>query len=316
MALHKKHLSLQRFNKTQIMQFDIHQSLLGKTAATATGYAPELLFRIPRAENRVRYNLHNNSLPFVGYDVWNCYELSFLNANGLPVSCMLKIVYPAESEYIVESKSLKLYLNAFNMQRLAGNTHDSLQQLQQTITADLEKLLECELQLALLNDNDCEWSVLEKFANVNLLDLLDENQLNAMSFSHFKESPALISATESDEVHKYLFRTDVLRSNCRVTNQPDWGELFVEIECRYVLDLYSVLAYIVSFREENHFHEEVVEMIYKRLWDKLQPQRLMVAATYTRRGGIDINPVRASHADLIDGKLTGAERRMKKTYRQ
>ena len=298
------------------MQFDIHQSLLGKTAATATGYSPELLFRIPRSENRLRYNLQNNALPFVGFDVWNCYEVSFLNTNGLPVSCMLKIVYPANSEYIVESKSLKLYLNSFNMQAMASTTPESLLQLKQTITADLEQLLECPVALALLNDSDCEWNVFEKFANANLVDMLDAQKLNTMSFIHYKESPALIVAQPSTQLQKYVFRTDVLRSNCRVTSQPDWGELFVEFESNYEVDLYSLLAYIVSFREENHFHEEVVEMIYKRLWDKLQPQSLMVAATYTRRGGIDINPIRASHVALIDGKLTGVERRIKKTYRQ
>ena len=117
-------------------------------------------------------------------------------------------------------------------------------------------------------------------------------------------------------VHKYKFTTDLLHSNCRVTHQPDWGDLFVLVETNYEIDLASVLTYLVSFRKENHFHEEVVEMIYKRFQDAFCTEKMMVAAMYTRRGGIDINPIRVSHADLIDKAFLSVTHCLAKTFRQ
>jgi 7-cyano-7-deazaguanine reductase len=137
-----------------------------------------------------------------------------------------------------------------------------------------------------------------------------------MNFEHFNESPALLNGEVSSQEHVTCFHTDVLRSNCRVTNQPDWGDLFVFIQCKYKINLPSVLSYLISFRKENHFHEEVVEMIYQRLYSIFQPSKLMVAAMYTRRGGIDINPIRTSHHSLIESVFIDPSIRVEKTIRQ
>ena len=126
----------------------------------------------------------------------------------------------------------------------------------------------------------------------------------------------MLEGCKTGELQKYAFRTDLLRSNCRVTNQPDWGDLFLYMETPYKIDLLSVIKYLVSFRKENHFHEEVVEMIYKRFYDMFEPKKLLVAAMYTRRGGIDINPLRASHSDLIDPAFSSDTYLLAKTLRQ
>ena len=296
------------------MNFDIKDSLLGKQASNPERYDASLLFRIPRAENRVHYDLDSKALPFTGVDVWNCYELSFLTDNGLPVSRVLKLIYAAESEFLVESKSLKLYLNSFNMEAFGKTIDEALQKVQQTISHDLSALLGAEVIAVLLSEKDEE---LVPFGNLaQLTDLIPEDQLLAAEFSHYLETPALLKATDTYAVRQYAFRSDLLRSNCRVTNQPDWGDLFVVMEAECHVDLVSIVAYLVSFRKENHFHEEVVEMIYKRFYDIFRPQKLMVAAMYTRRGGIDINPLRASHVEMTDEAFVSRECRLGKTLRQ
>jgi len=298
------------------MDFNIHDSSLGKEIEYHTAYNPGLLFRIPRSENRLKYAIDHPDALFVGYDVWNCYEVSFLTSNGLPVVGLLKMCVPSNSEYIVESKSLKLYLFSLNMKRFASTRASSLAQALALIKADIEALLECEVAVSLLHDTDAECQIFPAHANAQLISFLSEHELSALQLNHYKEAPELLAATSSDTVQLLHFKCDLLRSNCRVTNQPDWGELFVTIESNYHIDMSSLLAYIVSFREENHFHEEVVEMIYKRLWDVFLPSRLMVAATYTRRGGIDINPIRASEISLMDVDLINPSTRIKKSFRQ
>lgn len=296
--------------------FNINDSGLGKQTNYDLSYNPGILFRIPRSENREKYNIQAAYLPFTGYDVWNCYEVSFLTANGLPVSRMLKIVVPAHSAYIVESKSLKLYLFSFNMLRLEPTVGASCVRALEIIRKDLEKILEISIDLAFLNDSDDEGTVFTQPVFPDLMQLIPAGVPETYTFTHFREMPELLKCVSSDTDKVVRFRCDMLRSNCRVTNQPDWGELFVHMHTVFNIDLMGVLAYIVSFREENHFHEEVVEMIYTRLQNAFQPTELMVAATYTRRGGIDINPVRATHPSLIDRNLIDPKLRIKKTYRQ
>jgi 7-cyano-7-deazaguanine reductase len=296
--------------------FNLQNSSLGKKSSTPDKYDASLLFRIPRSENRIKYQISGSELPFTGVDVWNCYELSFLADNGLPVSGVLKLIYPAESLYIVESKSLKLYLNSFNMEKLGGTIKNAKENILQRIKDDLEKLLETPVSLSFFTHNKSEKQVFPEFYQTNLYDLIGEESLYSMEINAFKESPDLLHGELSDNLHEYAFHTDILRSNCRVTNQPDWGDLFCKMQTKYLVDLKSVLAYLVSFRKENHFHEEVTEMIYKRFFEAFKPEKLMVASMYTRRGGIDINPVRASHAGLIDEAFTDPSVLLKKTLRQ
>jgi len=297
-------------------QFNIHDTSLGKWVSTPEKYDASLLFRIPRSENRIHYAIDDAQLPFVGFDVWNCYEVSFLTDNGLPVSRVLKLVYTANSRYLVESKSLKLYLNSFNMDHFGETVAKAEERMAITVSNDLSLLLETKVQVSLF-DSRCEVrQPFPAFINTELSNMIPVAKQETISFTHFTESPELLKSKLTDKVHTYLFRTDMLRSNCRVTNQPDWGDLFVQMTTNHEIELSSILEYLVSFRKENHFHEEVVEMIYKRFHDIFNPATLMVAAMYTRRGGIDINPIRASHSDLLDETLISSKLLAAKTLRQ
>lgn len=263
--------------------------LLGEKVGISNSYDPTILFRVERKENREQYGLEEGKLPFKGLDVWNCYEVSFLLPNGLPVNGVLKIVYPADSKYIVESKSLKLYLNSFNMSKL-----DSDAALKSCVKSDLERLLETVVNLEFFHSR---YNNLYKvsYQPERWEDLVQKCSAHfpGIIFEDFRENPKLLRGENyKNPATIHFFRTDVLRSNCKVTNQPDWGDLFIGIKTQWHIDFSSILQYIVSFRGESHFHEEVVEMIYKRLWDKFEPEELLVYAKYTRRGGIDINPVR------------------------
>lgn len=299
-----------------MQSFDIQNTPLGKTIETPLSYDATVLFRIPRFENRVHYQLDNNHLPFIGFDVWNCYELSFLTDNGLPVSRVVKLIYSAESEFLVESKSLKIYLNTFNMDCFGSSISTAVQRVTETIARDVSALIETDVKVVLFDANTVEEIPFADHLDKNLSQIIPINTQESIRFEHYNESPQLLRSIKSESEITYLFRSDLLRSNCRVTNQPDWGDLFVTISSKNEIDLSSIIEYLVSFRKENHFHEEVVEMIYKRFYDAFEPTRLMVAAMYTRRGGIDINPIRASHPELIDSILISPNCRVSKTLRQ
>lgn len=298
----------------QQADFSIQDSLLGKKTGTPERYDASLLFRIPRAENRLKYGLEDDNLPFAGVDVWHCYEFSCLTKGGLPVSRVMKMVCPASSPFLVESKSLKLYLNSFNMERFEPTVAASLRRVQTIITADLSALLQAPVSVHFFDKNSREVAPFQGIPGIERYIPLAEQE--AIQFEHYQETPSLLTGTPTSEEQEYAFTTDLLRSNCRVTHQPDWGDLFVKMQCRCRVDFASLVQYLVSFRKENHFHEEVVEMIYKRLWDAFRPARLLVAAMYTRRGGIDINPVRCSHREDVDAAFASPNVRLGRTWRQ
>ena len=268
---------------------NIASTHLGKRSDGSFEYDPSLLVAVPREENRVQYGINSDKLPFEGYDVWHCYEFSALTEKGLPVTRVLKLKYPCDSPYIVESKSLKLYLNSFNMTKWGKGFKDCLEICKNTIEKDLSEKLKTEVEAKfLLNDTENE----ETFNNyVDLMHLVDRNEIET---TDYKENPDLLKIEQISEGKiRYFLKFDSLRSNCRVTHQPDFGDLFICYESSKVINYDSLVKYLVSFRSEYHFHEECCEMIFKRLYDLLdEDEELMVAALYTRRGGIDITPVR------------------------
>ena len=255
---------------------------------------PSLLVAVPRVYNRTQYGIDESNLPFKGKDTWNCYEFSTLMNNGFPVSGLLRIVYHADSTNIVESKSLKLYLNSYNMFRCG----DTVEEVQRFVESSIEGHL-----ATLLNDHwidvslNFEDSVLAKPIDGDFVSIEKLVDVKNLTFEHFNESPEIL--VKKAQTYPVRYRSSVLRSNCRVTNQPDWGDVYVYINGEHIVTPESLLQYIVSMRCENHFHEEICECIYKRLYDLLQPEELYVACLYTRRGGIDINPVRATSDELI-----------------
>jgi len=275
---------------------------LGKTSdgktmmryETPTEVDPSLLVGVPRELNRVDYGITDDS--FVGFDVWNAYEFSYLKPNGLPVSGVLHISYTSNSKCIVESKSLKLYLNSYNLCKLIVDPVLLIKQdLMPVLGVDDPIQLNVVFVKGELNNSLSHGSlILPELAHLEAVVNTDNVQFTAT-----KEDPSLLEAIEDGRMIRESFSSSLLRSNCRVTNQPDWGDVIVTYRGKKRLAPLSLLKYIVSMRNENHFHEEICECIYKRLYDLLQPEDLVVICLYTRRGGIDINPVRASSSDAV-----------------
>ena len=264
---------------------------LGKKSGGSEIYDPSLLVAVPRIENRKQYNIDNENLPFYGWDVWHAYEFSCLTENGLPVTRILKIKYSCESEFIVESKSLKLYLNSFNMTRLGESTGECLEICKKTIEKDLSQKLKTDVLINFLTNNDKKVQIFDNFCNLE--DKINEKTLK---IEKFKEAPEVLKTEKLEEPKTNYLMFNSLRSNCRVTHQPDFGDVFIYYKSQNHLDEASLVKYLCSFRSEYHFHEECCEMIFKRLYDLLDKyDELFVCALYTRRGGIDICPVRFSN---------------------
>lgn len=265
---------------------------LGKKSTGSENYNPSLLVAVPRLENRKQYNINSDNLPFRGFDVWHAYEFSCMTQNGLPVTRLLKLKYNCTSPFIVESKSLKLYLNSFNMTRYGENIDECLYICKNLIEKDLSEKLQTEVKVNFLDNHAKRVEIFTDFKNV--IDYIDEQNLK---IEKFKEAPELIEVEELNETQTHYLTFDSLRSNCRVTHQPDFGDAFIYYKSKKHIKEDSLVKYLSSFRSEYHFHEECCEMIYKRLYDILDNNdELFVCALYTRRGGIDICPARSNCA--------------------
>ena len=269
---------------------------LGKKSEGNIKYDPSLLVAVPRSENRTQYSLDNSNLPFEGYDVWHCYEFSCLTENGLPITRLMKMKYSCKNDYLIESKSLKLYLNSFNMSKFGKNIKEALTICKNLIEKDLSAKLSTEVEIEFLDNNIKQEFIYQNFKNI--VNIVDETDLKIESF---KENPEVLKANITTEKKEYFLSFDSLRSNCRVTHQPDFGDVFIYYESKKHISETSLLKYLCSFRSEYHFHEECCEMIYKRLLDLLDSKdKLFVSALYTRRGGIDICPSRWSKNCLLN----------------
>jgi 7-cyano-7-deazaguanine reductase len=293
------------------MKTPIEGKVLGKQIAYPDKYAPEILVAVPRSLNRTLYKLDEAHLPFCGEDVWHAYELGFLTKTGLPVSGVLKLVYPASSVSLVESKSLKLYLNSFNMERFGTTVSQGIEAVLETIQKDLSHVLNTNIKLSFFNQETGQLPF--DFTNFEILEY--RNEMESVQFNTYSETPALLVPGNFIESELNV-GTHLLRSNCKITHQPDWGSAFIHIKGNKLPDYIGLLKYLVSIRNENHFHEEICEMIYKRLWDAFSPTELMVACIYTRRGGIDICPARASHEALLPQHLVNSNGLSTKLMRQ
>ncbi len=257
-----------------------HSSPLGQHTAFTSTYDPKLLYPIERAATRF------TPVEFkAGYDVWHAYELSWLDNNGKPQVAIARFVFDAFSPYLVESKSFKLYLNSFNMHRVAS-TND----LQYTLQQDLTVASGAAVSVTLLGVHDLAISSLPAGAIC-----LDNLPFDASLTNHATSPGQLLQATahaSSIHAHNMWLYSDLLRSVCPVTGQPDWATMLIQISATQV-DLKALLAYIVSFRAHSGFHEQCIETMFNDICRYLNPSELMVYGAYTRRGGLDINPCRS-----------------------
>ncbi len=281
----------------------IHGILGEQTTDYPTDYSPETLYPIARSMGRDAIGWQDDKLA-VGVDWWQAFELSWLNSQGISQVAIARFGIPASSPFIVESKSLKLYLNSINFTEFCG--WDDVQAL---IAKDLSACVQAEVTVELFDLND---DLNDKATGLLIAQpegvCIDEALANSSEKVALTEHPdaSLLAKNESDlrdsekEVGKnFSFYSNLLRSNCPVTNQPDWGTLAVSISSEKPVNSANMLRYILSFRQHNGFHEQCVEQIFADLSQYYQPSELMVRAWYTRRGGIDINPCRVSDMSLL-----------------
>jgi 7-cyano-7-deazaguanine reductase len=255
-------------------------SPLGKPTSYQAEYAPSLLFPIARQGKRNEIGIAG-TLPFFGIDIWNAYELSWLNLRGKPQVAMATVTVPADSPNIIESKSFKLYLNSFNQTRLAGP--DALLDL---LRADLSAGFGAPVQVNLVTPDMFSSLRMGELEGL-LLDRLD------IDVDTYTPDPALLRANTGESIVEETLVSHLLKSNCLVTGQPDWGS----VQIRYVgpqIDQEGLLRYLIGFREHNEFHEQCVERVFMDILRRCRPQKLAVYARYTRRGGLDINPWRSN----------------------
>lgn len=254
---------------------------LGKTSENPNAYSPEILFPIPRSENRQTLGLADSTkLPFFGVDIWNAYEISWLGLTGKPEVAIAQIQTPAESPFIFESKSLKLYLNSLNHSRFA-----SIEEVQSIIAEDLSKAAGAKVSVKLSGPE--LWPKLKfKEFEGKLLD-----RLNLEIDPNLGPDKSWLSAKEDESPVEETLISNLLRSNCPVTGQPDWAS----VQIHYVgpeINEEGLLRYLIAFRQHQEFHEHCVEKIFCDIKTMCKPSKLSVYARYTRRGGIDINPFR------------------------
>jgi 7-cyano-7-deazaguanine reductase len=287
------------------------QSQLGKSSAYIDHYDASLLFPIARKTKRDELGI-KTALPFMGADLWTAYELSWLNPRGKPQIALAHITVPCETPCIVESKSFKLYLNSFNNTRF-----DSIDAVRERIAHDIGQAAWAQSGSAAASDPQASSPSPARRVGVKLvppelfaaekvtelcgvqLDRLD------LECSHYSPAPHLLSAALDEKPVSEVLVSHLLKSNCLVTSQPDWGSVQISYSGPQI-DQAGLLQYIVSFRNHNEFHEQCVERIFMDIWTRCKPTRLTVYARYTRRGGLDINPFRTSHPQALPRNIRTA----------
>lgn len=292
--------------------------VLGESTSYPKTYQPDTLYAIPRSMGRNEINWQQDKLA-VGVDWWHAFEVSWLNNQGISQMAIARFSIPASSPNIVESKSLKLYLNSLNFTEF-----DNWEAVQQTIAKDLSACVGVEVGVALFeldaissgSESDtgfliahpqgkCIDNALDGLAHkVSLVEhpdasLLSSTDLLSTDHEDTASDTEKLGAEKLSIEKEYQLYSNLLRSNCPVTNQPDWGTLSIEISTSHAIDEAKLLSYILSFRQHNGFHEQCVEQIFADLSQRYLPSKLMVRAWYTRRGGIDINPCRVSNISLM-----------------
>jgi len=261
------------------------QSQLGKSSAYADQYDASLLFAMPRAPRRAELGIEG-APPFLGADMWTAFELSWLNLRGKPQVALAHITVPCESPNIIESKSFKLYLNSFNNTRFAD-----ARDVRERIRADLGAAAGMGIGIKTLGPELFDREPVHEMDGLNL-DRLD------IECMHFTPAPELLFAEFDEPPVTETLTSNLLKSNCLVTGQPDWGSVQISYSGAQI-NQEGLLQYLVSFRNHHEFHEQCVERIFMDVWSRCKPIKLSVYARYTRRGGLDINPFRTSYPQAL-----------------
>ena len=258
---------------------------LGQNTEYKSQYDASLLQPVPRRLNREGLGIVEQQPFNQGADVWTCYELSWLNSNGLPQVAIADVEIDFKSENLIESKSFKLYLNSFNQTKFA-----SIEEVEQTLTRDLRKCASGQVSVKIHKLADYTNQPIVNFSG----ECIDEQEIQIESYIFSNQH---LENVAEDEIVEETLVSHLLKSNCLITSQPDWGS----VQIHYVgkrLNREKLLRYLVSFREHNEFHEQCVERIFTDLMQFAKPEKLTVYARYTRRGGLDINPFRSNFESI------------------
>jgi 7-cyano-7-deazaguanine reductase len=255
---------------------------LGKVTEYIEIYTPTLLQAVPRSMNRAELNL-TSELPFYGTDRWNGYELSWLNSKGKPQVAIMRCEVPASSPNLVESKSFKLYLNSFNQSHF-----DSIESVTEALTTDLSQCAGEKVKVKLFKPTEFSQMLISQLDGESIDELDIEVENYQLDTTHLIASGQQVEET---------LTSDLLKSNCLITNQPDWGSVLIRYQGQKI-NHEGLLRYLISFRQHNEFHEQCVERIFCDIMANCKPNKLSVYARYTRRGGLDINPFRSNFEQI------------------
>lgn len=266
--------------------------ILGQSTHYPKTYAPDMLYPIPRALGRANLALPADALS-IGMDWWQVFEMSWLNSHGMSQVAIARLAIPATSDYIVESKSLKLYFNSLNFTEF-----DNQQAVKATVEKDLSACLKTDVTLEIFEVNIANSLPISAPQGDCIDNALDNSDKKIAIVNDVDPSSLTVAHQGASDSQLQILHSHLLRSNCPVTNQPDWGTLEIQIDSQPI-DRAGLLEYILSFRQHNGFHEQCVEQIFSDLTQAFAPKTLMVRAWYTRRGGIDINPCRVSDISLL-----------------
>lgn len=274
------------------------KSQLGKAASYKDEYDAGLLFPIARETKRKEIGVPD-SLPFMGADLWTAYEMSWLNPRGKPQVAIAHITVPCETPNIVESKSFKLYLNSYNQTKFAD-------------AEDVKARLRADISEAVWRGSDKAGTVGVRLLSPEQFDQEPIHELDGLSIDRldvectdYQPNPELLTAVFDEQPVSEVLTSSLLKSNCLVTGQPDWGSVQIAYSGPQI-DQEGLLQYLVSFRQHNEFHEQCVERIYMDIMRRCKPTKLTVYARYTRRGGLDINPWRTSHPQALPPNIRTA----------
>jgi 7-cyano-7-deazaguanine reductase len=257
---------------------------LGQATQYPEQYDPGLLYPIPRSENRLKLGLkEGQALPFVGVDIWNAFELSWLNQKGKPQIALAEFQIPADSPKMIESKSFKLYLNSLNNARFENEN-----EVRERLVADLSAVAGSKITARIQANDVIAKKGMQEMGGV-LLDRLDIE-----IDPHIPADPNLLGVNEDFGPIEQCLVSHLLKSNCPVTGQPDWASVQIRYQGRPILEE-GLLRYLIGFRQLGEFHEHCVETIFSDIKRQCKPDKLSVYARYTRRGGLDINPFRTDH---------------------
>jgi 7-cyano-7-deazaguanine reductase len=278
------------------------QSQLGKASAYIDQYDATLLFPIPRAGKRAEIGI-SGAAPFFGADMWTAFELSWLGPRGKPQLALAHFTIPCESLNIIESKSFKLYLNSFNNTKFAdfdavrARLRDDIFEAVWRTTGE-PVTAPASIGVTLLGPDLFDREPVHELDGLNL-DRLD------IECAQYTPAPELLTATPDEAPVSEVFVSNLLKSNCLVTGQPDWGSVQISYTGDQI-EQGGLLQYLVSFRNHHEFHEQCVERIFMDIWTRCKPMKLAVYARYTRRGGVDINPFRTSHPQALPRNIRTA----------